>query len=60
MEEKILKVLDEQIDGFITPNQSEFYDCDTHELFQAIYSLIDKGVLRKRDCEGLAYEYNKE
>lgn len=60
MEELILKVLDEQRDGFICPNQTEFRDCDTHELFQAIYSLINKGVLRKRNCAGLAYEYNKE
>ena len=58
-EELILRVLDEQTDGFITPNQSEFYSCDTHELFQAIYRLIEKGVLRKRNCEGLAYEYDK-
>ena len=59
MEEYILKVLDEQKDGFITPNQDAFSGCDTHELFQAIYSLIGKGVLRKRNCDGLAYEYNK-
>ncbi len=59
MEEYILKVLDEQKDGFITPNQDAFAGCDTHELFQAIYSLIDKGVLRKRNCDGLAYEYDK-
>lgn len=55
----ILKVLDKQIDGFICPNQSEFYDYDAHEIFQAIYNLINKGVLRKRKCEGLAFEYNK-
>ena len=48
MEKYILKVLDEQKDGFITPNQDAFSGCDTHELFQAIYSLIDKGILRKR------------
>lgn len=59
MEEMILKVLDKQIDGFICPNQSEFYDYDAHEIFQAIYNLINKGVLRKRKCEGLAFEYNK-
>ena len=59
MEEKIMKVLDKQIDGFICPNQTEFKDDDTHDLFQAIYSLIEKGVLRKRNCDGLAFEYNK-
>lgn len=59
MEEYILKVLDEQPDGFIIPNQDAFSGCDTHELFQAIYRLIDKGILRKRNCDGLAYEYDK-
>ena len=59
MEEKILRVLDNQLDGFICPNQSEFSGCDTHELFQGIYSLIDRGVLQRRNCEGLAFEYRR-
>lgn len=59
MEEYILKVLDEQPDGFIVPNQMEFYNNNIHEFFQAIQRLIDKGVLRKRNCDGLAYEYNR-
>ncbi len=59
MEEMILQVLDRQIDGFICPNQSDFSGYDTKKLFEAIYSLIDKGILRKRYCEGLAYEYDK-
>lgn len=59
MEEYILKVLDEQPDGFIVPNQMEFYNNNIHEFFEAIQRLIDKGILRKRNCDGLAYEYNK-
>ncbi len=59
MEEKILKVLNEQMDGFICQEQMEFRDNDTHEFFQAIHKLIDDGILRKRNCCGLAYEYNK-
>lgn len=58
MEKYILKVLDEQPDGFIIPEQIEFCN-NIHEFFQAIQNLINKGVLRKRNCEGLAYEYNK-
>lgn len=58
MEEYILKVLDEQRDGFITPNQTEFYN-NIDGFFQAVQSLIDKGILRKRNCDGLAYEYDK-
>lgn len=59
MEEMILQVLDCQIDGFICPNQADFAECDIHELFTTIYYLVDKGILRKRNCEGLAFEYNK-
>lgn len=59
MESKILEVLNEQLDGFICPNQSEFYNEDTNELFNALYSLVNNGILRKRNCEGLAYEYNR-
>ena len=59
MEEKILKVLDEQPDGFICPNQADFENDDIDEFFKVIHSLIEKGVIRKRNCKGLAYEYNK-
>ena len=56
MKEKILRVLDEQIDGFICPNQTDFNDIDIHKLFRAIDSLIEDGILRRRNCAGLAYE----
>lgn len=58
MEEKILSILDEQIDGFICPNQADFINDDTHKLFSAISNLIIMGIIRRRNCEGLAYEYN--
>ena len=57
-ENKVLEVLNKQLDGFICPNQTELYNLDTKKLFQAIHNLEEKGVLRKRDCEGLAYEYD--
>lgn len=56
LKEKILSVLDSQTDGFVIPNQSEFYG-DTNNFFKAVDELIKDGVLRKRNCEGLAYEY---
>ena len=59
MKEKILKILDKQADGFICPNQEDFKDDEIHELFWAIDSLIEDGVLRRRNCDELAYEYNK-
>lgn len=59
MKEKILRVLDKQIDGFICPNQADFKDDEIHEFFWAIDSLIEDGILRRRNCDGLAYEYNR-
>lgn len=59
MKEKILRVLDKQTDGFIYPNQMDFKDDEIHELFWAIDSLIEDGILRRRNCDTLAYEYNK-
>lgn len=56
LKEKILSVLDSQADNFIIPNQSEFYG-DANNFFKAVDELIKDGVLRKRNCEGLAYEY---
>lgn len=55
LKEKILSVLDSQADNFIIPNQSEFYG--DANFFKAVDELIKDGVLRKRNCEGLAYEY---
>jgi hypothetical protein len=60
MEEKIFKILNEQPDGFICPNQSGLYEEDPHALFAAINRLVEKGILRKRNCEGLTFEYNGE
>lgn len=59
MKEKILRILDKQIDGFICPNQADFKNDEIHEFFWAVDSLIEDGILRIRDCEGIAYEYNK-
>lgn len=56
LKDKILTVLNSQADNFIIPNQSEFYG-DANNFFKAVDELIKDGVLRKRDCEGLAYEY---
>lgn len=53
---KILNVLNSQPDNFIIPNQTEFYG-DVNNFFKAVDELIKDGVLRKRNCEGLAYEY---
>lgn len=55
----VLKTLDEQDDGFIVPGQGEFRDIDVHTLFESIRRLMKKGILRRRECIGIAYEYVK-
>lgn len=55
----VLKTLNEQDDGFIIPGQGEFQDIEVHTLFESIRRLIKKGILRRRECIGIAYEYAK-
>lgn len=52
---RILALIDEQVDGFISPYQFRLIG-EYREVFREIYKLIDKGVLQKRDCQGTAYE----
>lgn len=59
LDEYIIKVLKEQDDGFIIPGQSEFQDIEVHTLFEGIRRLMKKGILRRRECIGIAYEYAK-
>lgn len=58
MKNLIIETLKNQADGFIVPNQTEFNNCDTKEFFSAINALVASGILRKRDCSGVAYEFN--
>lgn len=58
IEKEILTVLDDQDDGFIVPNQTDFNKYDIRDFYEALDRLITKGVLRKRECAGAAYEYN--
>ena len=58
MKNLIIETLKKQSDGFIVPNQTEFNNCDIKEFFVAINELVASGVLRKRDCSGVAYEFN--
>lgn len=58
MQEYILSVLDNELDNFIVPNQWQFDNsrCDQKAFFTAINSLINQGILKRRDCQGVAYE----
>jgi hypothetical protein len=57
MEDKIMQIIKE--DEFFCPNETGFYD-KPQETFNAIKKLVDKGLIRKRNCLGLAYELNKQ
>ena len=58
MMEYILSVLDHEPDEFIVPNQWQFDNsrCDQKLFFEAIDCLIKYGYLKRRDCQGTAYE----
>lgn len=58
MQEYILSILDKELDDFIVPNQWQFDNsrCDQKAFFTAINSLINQGILKRRDCQGVAYE----
>lgn len=58
MQEYILSILDKETDDFIVPNQWQFDNsrCDQKAFFTAINSLINQGILKRRDCQGVAYE----
>lgn len=43
---------------FITPNEDTLYKEDSMELFKAIEHLIKLHIIKKRDCDGDAYEWN--
>ena len=44
--------------GFIAVNESGLYEQDTNELFTAIRHLEELHIIRKRDCEAVAYEWD--
>lgn len=57
MEAMVLKVVDETHDGILSldvlrKNNISF----TKEVRDAVYDLIDKGILKRRDCENFAVE----
>lgn len=54
---QMLQMEEENGDAFIIPNASCFLNLDAHNLFHAIYHLIESGILKRRDCDGTAYEW---
>lgn len=58
METLIINHLKESRCGFIAPNEAGLYGQDPNMLYDAIKSLCDKGIIRKRDCDADAYEWN--
>ena len=57
-EEKVLKIIDEDEQRFTSPEFSGLWgdDYDYKKIANACYSLVEKGILKKRNCVGLAFE----
>ena len=56
-EQKLLEILENEKEGFIAPEWAgPFGEYDYKSVVRACYSLVEKGVLRKRNCTGLAFE----
>lgn len=57
-EEKILQLIDEDEQHFTSPDFSGLWgdDYDYKKILTACCSLVEKGILKKRNCDGLAFE----
>ena len=59
LEEKILQIIDNEEDHFFSPDFDGLISHEEHsraEITKACFSLVDKGILKRRDCIGLAFE----
>ena len=45
-------------DAFIVSNESGLIEIKASILFEAIYHLVDLGILKKRNCDAIAYEWD--
>lgn len=48
------------VETFILTNESGLIEVDAHELFSAINNLVEIGILRRRECDAVAYEWNNK
>lgn len=58
-EQLVLKLIESDEDKFFAPEFAGLYDekkVSRHEITKACYSLVNKGVLKRRNCSGLAFE----
>lgn len=58
MEKLIIEHLIKSDDGFIAVNETGLYEQSTHELFSALGHLEELYIIRKKNCEADAYEWN--
>lgn len=58
MERLVMEHLRKSDDGFIAVNEIGLYEQDTHELYAAISRLKELHIIRKRNCESEAYEWD--
>ena len=56
MEDIIIDMLHKDDETMVIPEQFPKY-IDRTKLTKALYGMVDKGILKIRDCDGLAFEY---
>ena len=62
-EQLVLKLIENEEDRFFAPEFTGLYDekkVNRQEITKACYSLVEKGILKRRNCIGLAFEFAKE
>lgn len=45
-------------DIFVVANEAGLIEIGAHNLFTAFGHLVDMGILKKRDCDAVAYEWD--
>ncbi len=58
MERLVMDHLRKSDNGFIAVNESGLYEQDVHELYVAIKHLMELHIIKKRNCEAEAYEWD--
>lgn len=58
-EQLVLKLIENDKDKFFAPEFTGLYDekkVSRYEITKACFNLVSKGILKRRDCSGLAFE----
>lgn len=47
-------------DAFIMVNERILNEINSHRLFAAIWHLVSLGIIKRRECEAIAYEWDNK